>query len=180
MVEWTVCISFIFRSSNQEVIQVQIFWALSRPKRVDSIKPKPLPRLKTKRSNRDLFMLLITICSSSGSGLLEKQEVRLKKIQQLTFSGENAEGYFSLDGSMLIYQSHDRDSLCDQIYTMDLSSGETKLVSTGLGATTCAYFEYPKCENIIYASTHLGGRACPPKLDYKGVRVETISRLWYF
>ena len=144
---------------------------------MDSIKPKPLPRFKTKRSNRYLFMLLITICSSSGSDLLEKQEVRLTKIQQLTLSEENAEGYFSLDGSMLIYQSHDRDSLCDQIYTMDLSSGEIKLVSTGLGATTCAYFEYPKCENIIYASTHLGGRACPPKPDYKGVRVETISRL---
>ena len=163
MVEWTVYIPFTFRSSNQEVVQVQILWPLSRPKRVDSIKPKLLLRPTKKKINCYLFILLITICSSSGSNLLEKQEVRLKNIQQLTFSGENAEGYFSLDGSMLIYQSHDGDSLCDQIYTMDLSTKETKLVSTGLGVTTCAYFEHPKCENIIYASTHLGGRACPPK-----------------
>jgi len=91
---------------------------------VDSIKPKLLPRLKTKKSNCYLFILLITIYSSRGSDLLEKQEARLKNIQQLTFSGENAEGYFSLDGSMLIYQSHDGDSLCDQIYTMDLSTGD--------------------------------------------------------
>ena len=144
---------------------------------MDSIKLKLIPRFKTKKNGRYLFILLITICSSNGSDLLEKRESRLKNIQQLTFSGENAEGYFSLDGSMLIYQSHDGDSLCDQIYTMDLLTRETRLVSTGLGVTTCAYFEHPKCENIIYASTHLGGRACPPKLDYKGVRVETISRL---
>ena len=130
---------------------------------MDSIKPKFIPRFKTKKNGRYLFILFITICSSNGSDFLEKQEIRLKNIQQLTFSGENAEGYFSLDGSRLIYQSHDGDSLCDQIYTMDLSTRETKLVSTGLGVTTCAYFEHPKCENIIYASTHLGGISCPPK-----------------
>ena len=132
---------------------------------MDSIKLKLIPRFKTKENGRYLFILLITTCPSNGSNFLEKK-ARLKNIQQLTFSGENAEGYFSLNGSMLIYQSHDGDSLCDQIYTMDLSTRETKLVSTGLGVTTCAYFEHPKCENIIYASTHLGGRACPPKPDY--------------
>ena len=94
---------------------------------MDSIKLKLIPRFKTKKNGNYLFILLITICSSNGSDFLEKQEVRLKNIQQLTFSGENAEGYFSLDGSMLIYQSHDGDSLCDQIYTMDLSTKETKL-----------------------------------------------------
>ena len=133
---------------------------------MDSINPNFIPRFITKKNSRYLFILLITICSSNGSDFLEKQEIRLKNIQQLTFSGENAEGYFSLDGSRLIYQSHDGDSLCDQIYTMDLSTRETKLVSTGLGVTTCAYFEHPKCENIIYASTHLGGISCPPKPDY--------------
>ncbi len=128
---------------------------------MDSIKRKLIPRFKTKKNGRYLFILLITMCLSNGSDFLEKQEVRLKNIQQLTFSGENAEGYFSLDGSMLIYQSHDGDSLCDQIYTMDLSTRETKLVSTGLGVTTCAYFEHPKCENPTYVSTHLGGGSCP-------------------
>ena len=30
------------------------------------------------------------------------------------------------------------------------------------GATTCAYV-YPDNKSILYASTHLGGRECPPK-----------------
>jgi len=67
---------------------------------------------------------------------------------------------------MLIFLSHDGYSLCDQIYTMDLSTRVTKLVSTGLGVTTCAYFEHPKCENIIYAFTYSGGSSFPPKPDY--------------
>ncbi len=123
-------------------------------------------RLKIKRATHYLLLLLTTISLLEGSDFFKKQEARLKNIKQLTFSGENAEGYFSLDGRQLIYQAHDGDSLCDQIYIMDLSTREIKLVSTGLGVTTCGYFEYPKCENIIYASTHLGGSACPSKPDY--------------
>ena len=40
-----------------------------------------------------------------------------------------------------------------------------KMVSTGKGRTTCSYF-LPDNKHIIYASTHLGGGACPPKPDY--------------
>ncbi len=39
------------------------------------------------------------------------------------------------------------------------------LVSTGKGATTCAYF-LPGDQEIIYGSTHLGGEQCPPKPDH--------------
>ena len=56
------------------------------------------------------------------NSLLEKEEVRLYNIRQLTFSGENAEAYFSANGKRLIFQSHDGDSLCDQIYIMDIAS----------------------------------------------------------
>ena len=38
-------------------------------------------------------------------------------------------------------------------------------VSTGKGATTCSYF-LPGDSEIIYASTHLGGAACPPPPDH--------------
>ena len=99
--------------------------------------------------------------------LIQDQETRFKSIRQLTFGGENAEAYFSSDGKRLVFQSHDGDSLCDQIYIMEISTKKTRMVSTGNGVTTCSYFEYPNCENIIYASTHLGDRACPPKPDYK-------------
>ena len=33
------------------------------------------------------------------------QEVHLRNIRQLTFEGENAEAYFSFDGTKLIFQS---------------------------------------------------------------------------
>lgn len=114
-----------------------------------------------------LFSLLSNaIILGAEPALLVKEESRLKNIRQLTFSGENAEAYFSLDGNQLIFQAHDGDTLCDQIYIMDLSTGDVKMVSTGSGVTTCAYFEYPECKNIIYASTHLGDSSCPPKPDY--------------
>ena len=113
-----------------------------------------------------LFFVFVVVAQSTESNTTLKQEKRLTNIRQLTFSGENAEAYFSLDGKQLVFQAHDGDTLCDQIYTMDLLTGSVKMISTGQGVTTCAYFEYPKCENIIYASTHQGGSACPPKPDY--------------
>ena len=98
--------------------------------------------------------------------LIQEGETHFKNFRQLTYSGENAEAYFSADGQSLIYQAHDGDSLCDQIYIMDIASGKTEMVSTGDGVTTCSYFNYPDCEKIIYASTHLGGKDCPPKPDF--------------
>ena len=99
--------------------------------------------------------------------LIQPGENHFINLKQLTFSGENAEAYFSKDGSKLIFQSHDGDTLCDQIYIMDINTGETKMVSTGDGVTTCAYFQYPSCDKIIYSSTHLGDRGCPKKPDYR-------------
>src|SRR6478735_6294 len=71
-------------------------------------------------------------------------ERHLRNIRQLTFGGENAEAYFSPDGTRLIFQSTRDGSACDQIYVMDLGSGETKRVSSGEGRTTCGYFFYPE------------------------------------
>ena len=48
--------------------------------------------------------------------LIQEKEIRFSNLRQLTFSGENAEAYFSSDGKKLIFQSHDGDSFCDQIY----------------------------------------------------------------
>jgi len=98
--------------------------------------------------------------------LLVDGEVRFANIRQLTFSGENAEAYFSNDGKMLVFQSHDGDVECDQIYLMEIKTGKTRMFSGGEGRTTCGYFVYPECESIIYSSTHLGNKNCPPKPDY--------------
>lgn len=82
-------------------------------------------------------------------------ERHLANIRQLTVGRQNAEAYFSFDGSKLIFQSTNnwsKDSQattrkpadsglgCYQMYVMDLESETARLVSTGKGATTCGYF----------------------------------------
>jgi Tol biopolymer transport system component len=97
------------------------------------------------------------------------QEKHLKNIQQLTYGGDNAEAYFSFDGKNLVFQSNNPgwDLKCDQIFNLNIkkASKDTtyrpSLISTGLGRTTCAYF-MPGDKQILYASTHLGGKECPP------------------
>lgn len=93
-------------------------------------------------------------------------ERHLANVRQLTFGGENAEAYWSADGRRLIFQSTRPPAGCDQIFVLDVD-GPAKpptLLSTGRGRTTCAYF-YPDGKRILYASTHLGGEACPPPPD---------------
>lgn len=92
------------------------------------------------------------------------REDHLGNIRQITFGGQNAEAYFNYDGTELIFQST-RDSLeCDAIFRMNTDGSNVRMVSSGKGATTCAFIS-PDGESIIYASTHLGGEACPPKPD---------------
>jgi len=92
-------------------------------------------------------------------------EKHFKNIRQLTFGGENAEAYFSSDGTKLIYQATTTPGACDQEFILDLKSGETKRVSSGKGRTTCGYFVPPKDDRIIYSSTEAAGPECPPPAD---------------
>jgi len=92
-------------------------------------------------------------------------EKHLKDIRQLTFGGENAEAYFSPDGTKIIYQATVPGAGCDQEYTMDLATGDTKLVSSGKGRTTCGYYRYPQGDRIVYATTEGGAAECPAKPD---------------
>ena len=108
--------------------------------------------------------------------LLVPGEKHLRDLKQLTFAGENAEAYFSADGKQLIFQSTRDGRQCDQIYTMNVDGSNVKLVSNGDGRTTCSYF-FPNGRNresgqpqqprrILYSSTHLGGKECPPRPDF--------------
>jgi Tol biopolymer transport system component len=92
-------------------------------------------------------------------------EKHFKNVRQITFGGENAEAYFSSDGTKLIYQATLSAGGCDQEFVLDLKTGESKRVSSGKGRTTCGYFVPPKDEHIIYSSTEAGGADCPPAPD---------------
>ncbi|HKZ53466.1 MAG TPA: hypothetical protein VJ085_09340, partial [Candidatus Acidoferrales bacterium] len=99
------------------------------------------------------------------------EETHLRNVRQLTLGGENAEAYFSADDRLLILQSSGEGVPCDQIYILPFEPGpdgqptEKRLVSTGKGKTTCAYF-FPSGERILYSSTHLADPDCPPPPDY--------------
>jgi len=100
-------------------------------------------------------------------------EKHFSNVQQLTFGGDNAEAYFSFDGKYLVFQKTNPKEgiLCDQIWmgkipTQPGEKFEPTLVSTGTGRTTCAYF-YPDGKHILYGSTHLADKNCPPVPDRK-------------
>jgi len=93
-----------------------------------------------------------------------KGETHLRNLRQLTFGGENAEAYWSFDETKLIFQSTRPPFTADQIFTMNADGSDVKLVSTGKGRTTCAYY-MPGDKRILYASTHGGGDKPPPPPD---------------
>jgi dipeptidyl aminopeptidase/acylaminoacyl peptidase len=110
------------------------------------------------------------------------QEIHLKNLRQLTFGGDNAEAYFSFDNTMITFQVTNSQwgFRCDQICcspiegaSMDVN--KPKMISTGLGRTTCSYF-MPGNKAILYASTHAGNPECPsvPKRRADGKYVWAI------
>lgn len=103
---------------------------------------------------------------TSGQPDWKAKERHLRNVKRLTSGGENAEAYFSADGKRLVYQSTSASGGCDQIYSMAIDGTDRRLVSTGKGRTTCAYY-VPGGDAIVYASTHEAGAACPPKPGYE-------------
>ncbi|MCA9084405.1 MAG: M28 family peptidase [Planctomycetaceae bacterium] len=95
----------------------------------------------------------ITATDPSAAARLEQR--LMQRPRQLTFEGRRAgEGYFSHDGSQLVFQSErSPGNPFFQIYLMDLFSGDTRQISPGIGKTTCAWI-HPSQEKILFASTH--------------------------
>jgi len=113
-----------------------------------------------------ILITALVLAASAQQGPLQPhpKETHLRNIRQLTFTGDNAEAYFSADGKKLIFQSTREPYKCDQIFTMNNDGSNLRMVSTGKGRTTCGYFT-PDGRRIIYASTHLGAPDCPPVPD---------------
>jgi TolB protein len=109
---------------------------------------------------------------STGKDALQyADEKHFKNIKQLTVGGDNAEAYFGFDGKSVVFQrTNPKEGLdCDQIFYGQLPTKaedkfEYKMVSTGTGRTTCSYL-MPDGKHVIYASTHLQSKDCPPVPD---------------
>lgn len=128
-----------------------------------------------------LTTLLVLFCSSfhgrhaalrpgDADTILYPEEKHFKAIQQLTSGGDNAEAYWSYDGTYIVFQrtSAKNGIPCDQIFLGKTpKKGETfeyKMISTGKGRTTCAFFTKDN-QHVIYASTHEAADTCPPPVD---------------
>ena len=118
--------------------------------------------------------------SSTGDSILYSSEVHFKNVRQLTFAADNAEAYFSFDGKKITFQSNNKSWTmgCDQIFTMPINKFDARqkmpqMISTSEGRTTCSYF-MPDNKHILFASTHLGNKACPTEAP----RVKGGPYLW--
>jgi Tol biopolymer transport system component len=79
----------------------------------------------------------------------------LSRIRRLTVEGRRAgEGYWAPDGKRLVFQSErEPGNPFYQIYVLDMTTGDVKRISPGIGKTTCPFFR-PGSDEILFASTH--------------------------
>jgi|694.fasta_scaffold15011_1 Tol biopolymer transport system component len=99
--------------------------------------------------------------SAEELAAIQKLESKLiEKPRQLTFEGKRAgEGYFSADGSKLVFQSErDLSNPFFQIYLMDRETGDVEKISPGHGKTTCAWI-HPDNNRILFGSTQFDPEA---------------------
>ncbi len=103
-----------------------------------------------------------TVGPASATPIERPDEPHLRNLRKLTAGGENAEAYWSPDGSELSFQAKRGDAACDAIFRMDADGGRQRQVSVGDGHTTCAYIQ--RDGSMLYASTHGHGPGClePP------------------
>lgn len=80
-----------------------------------------------------------------------------RNVRQLTHAEQGlaraGEAYFSADGRRICFQAYPTGEQHYQIYVMNLDGTGLKMVSTGVGATTCAYF-HPDGQKLIFAANH--------------------------
>jgi Tol biopolymer transport system component/Iap family predicted aminopeptidase len=116
-----------------------------------------------------VLLLALSPTTAAGAALAASTEPHLADVRQLTTGGENAEAYWSLDGTRLIFQRTPPEGGCDQMYVLDLASGGDGVppatrVSSGRGRNTCGYF-LPDGERFLYSTTELASPACPAPPD---------------
>jgi Tol biopolymer transport system component len=101
-----------------------------------------------------LASLLVAPLASQSAPAYQERDF-LTRVRRLTVEGKRAgEGYWSPDGKRLVFQSErEPGNPFYQIYVLDLATGDTKRISTGLGKTTCGFFR-PGSDEIEFASTH--------------------------
>lgn len=115
---------------------------------------------KKSKSSTVLLFVSAVLCSltfhvSAEEAIEGNEQKLLSNTRQLIFEGRRSgEGYFSSDGSMMIFQSErDPGNPFYQMFVMDLETGDTHRVSPGKGKTTCGWI-HPNNKQVLFASSH--------------------------
>ncbi len=104
-----------------------------------------------------LIISLLVNCCAAAQSEKSLEHPALQNIKQITFPSmgfeKAGESYFSPDGKTLIFQAVPSGKKGYQIYSIAIEEGQPRLVSTGRGTCTCAFFR-PDGKKIIFASSH--------------------------
>jgi Tol biopolymer transport system component len=98
--------------------------------------------------------LVCSLASADEPDVAAEEGRYLGNTRQVTMGLPRAgEGYFSPDGSLIVYQAYPIGYPFYQIYVQPMDEREPRLISTGRGRTTCAYFSRDG-GRILFASGH--------------------------
>lgn len=103
------------------------------------------------------LLLSFMIAQPAETDWAGAESAHLQNIKQVTKGFVRAgEGYFSPDGTRIVYQAEEKDggNPFYQIFIQDLKTGSFRRISPGNGRTTCAAF-HPDGRRLIFASSHL-------------------------
>ena len=81
-------------------------------------------------------------------------------VQQLTFEGDNGEGYLNQEETQVVFQSKRDGNDCDKLYLVDIDGKNLKEFPLRDGAFTCAHYALDN-EFIFFSSTMKDGPECP-------------------
>ena len=116
--------------------------------------------------------------ASPYAGVENESRLLSNTRQLVSDSLRSGEGYFSADGSELIYQSElAGDNPFYQIFVLDLASGQSRLVSPGIGLTTCAWI-HPTQDLLMFSSTHDDPNALAKQAEEIAIRESGVERAY--
>lgn len=100
----------------------------------------------------------------------ELESKHLSNIRQVTVGLPRAgEGYFSPDGTKIVYQAYPVGYPFYQIYVQSLDSKTPTRLSPGRGRTTCSYFTVD-AKRVLFASSHTD-----PKIDITELEARKLA-----
>ncbi len=112
-----------------------------------------------------LVLVPALVCAQPADTQPAELESRwFRNVRQLTSTdmglARAGEAYFSADGKRVCFQAYPAGKDEYQIYVLNVDGTDLKMVSAGVGATTCSYF-HPSGEKVIFAANHEDLRPAP-------------------